>query len=74
MAARWVDLLIRINYILDQADAALSDADRIMFFTHAIATATRRQARRMPFPVEHPQPGGASPAYRDPTGEDPDSF
>lgn len=70
MPARWVDLLLRINDTLDQADADLHDGDRDIFYTHVIATATRRQPYRMPLPIEHPLPQGEPLNYRDPTGED----
>lgn len=70
MPARWVDLLLRINHTLDQADAALDDGDRNVFYTHVIANATRRQPQRIPRPLEHPLPQGPPLSYRDPTGED----
>lgn len=69
MAARWVDLLLRLNYTLDQADADLTDADRNIFYTHLLGTATRRREHRMPFPIEHPRPGPTTPGYRDPSGD-----
>lgn len=69
MAARWVDLLLRVEHALDQADADLSDADRNMFYSHVQGTATRRAPQRRALPVEHPLPGHATDHYRDPTGD-----
>lgn len=69
MAARWVDLLLRIHYTLDQADYDLSDADRAVFYTHVQGTAQRRAAQRRLLPCEHPLPSGEPLDARDPSGD-----
>lgn len=69
MAARWVDLLLRVNYTLDQADADLTDVERSLFYAHLLGTATRRQAHRAPMYLDHPLPSGEPLHSRDPTGD-----
>ncbi|MBA7647293.1 hypothetical protein ES703_55065 [subsurface metagenome] len=69
MAARWVDLLLRFEYTLDQADADLDDAERNLFYSHVQGIATRRAVLRRPLPAEHPLPAGDPLHARDPTGD-----
>lgn len=69
MPARWVDLLLRINYVLDDADIHLSDGERNLFYAHLLATSTRRESCRTPPPARHPIPGSTSTPMRDVTGD-----
>lgn len=69
MPAGWVELLLRIDVTLDDADSRLSDADRAMFYTHVLATATRRQHKRACMAIEHPLPSGEPLHARNPSGD-----
>ena len=69
MPARWVDLLLDFNYVLDRADRDLDDADRAMFYSHVQATATRRVKPHLSLRSPHPLPAGDPLHARDPTGD-----
>lgn len=69
MPTRWVDLLLRINYVIDDADDKLSEGERNLFFAHLLATATRRQTQPRVIPIGHPMPGFRTDDCRDPSGE-----
>lgn len=69
MPARWIDLLLRINHVIDDADADLSESERNLFFAHLFATATQRENRRVPAPCQHPIPGPVSHEHRSVAGD-----
>lgn len=69
MPARWVELLLDLNYVLDQADRDLHDADRAIFYSHVQGTATRRADPRLTLQRQHPLPNGDPLHVRDPSGE-----
>lgn len=72
MAARWVDLLQRLERTLDQATDELSQADRDLFMDAATRALIVRRTKITPMRVGHPRPGPTPDAVRDPTGEDTD--
>lgn len=73
MPAQWINLLIRVNNVLDIADKNLCDADRDAFIARAAqAVLSRRHKRLWPLGL-HPLPQGQPLHSRDPTGETADS-
>lgn len=69
MPARWVDLLIRINYVLDDADARLIEGERNLFYSHLLATAHRRYEHPEHKQQDHPIPGRVPQDLRNPAGD-----
>lgn len=68
MPTRWIDLMLRIDAVLDQVDETLADYDRTAFYQRVIRTLVQRRHNRKPRHYQHPQPGPRHPAIRDVTG------
>jgi len=69
MPARWVELALRIDATLDDADQDLNASERQMFLDKAYQFIVTRRAQP-PFPVySHPIPTSTASDYRDPSGE-----
>jgi hypothetical protein len=73
MPAHWVNLLLRIEAVLDQAHDQLSQADHGIFIESAIRNVIRRRRNPANRPLNHPAPSSTPAPVRDPTGEDADS-
>jgi hypothetical protein len=69
MPTPWVQLLLNVEAVFDDADADLDDNDRAIFYVHVLANATQRREHPDVVHGHHPQPGPADPDYRDPTGD-----
>lgn len=56
MAARWIDLLHRLEFVLDDAARDLDPADYDQFYAHAIQRVITRRKQPSPPPLRHPRP------------------